>query len=265
MTGPLPCFDVTVDGAGLGRILVLIPAYNEQDCIVTTITEVQHAVPDADILVVDDASTDATARLAAAAGGENLGLSENVGAGAAMRAGYRLAAAEGYDVAVRVDADGQHDPRDIPIMLAALREGADVVIGSRFSGNAGYHVGISRRWAMGRLRAHVNRRTGLHFTDTTSGYRAVGRPAMELYAQATDSRFLGDTVQALLTAVAAGLTVVEVPVAMRARQGGQASIGLLRSAVGFIRMTRAVRRRPLAPGPSPRSEPISTLPTRMET
>lgn len=259
MTGPLLSCDVTVDGGGLGRVLVLIPAYNEQDCIVTTIAEVRLAAPDADVLIIDDASTDATGRLAAAAGAEVLGLADNQGASSAMLAGHRLAAAEGFDVAVRVDADGQHDPRDIPVLLNALSKGADVVIGSRFAGGAGYRVGIGRRWAIGRLCAQVNRLTGLGFTDTTSGYRAVGRQAIDLYAEGADLGFLGDTVEALLAAVGAGLTVVEVPVEMRARQGGRASIGPVRSAVGFFRTTRSIRRRPPLHA-AQLGEPLSLLP-----
>ncbi|MDQ4038997.1 MAG: glycosyltransferase family 2 protein [Actinomycetota bacterium] len=241
---------MTVDGADPRRVLALIPAFNEQDCIVTTIAQVHLAAPEAAILVIDDASTDATGRLAAAAGAEVLGLGDNQGTGGAIRAGYRVAAAGGYDVAVRVDADGQHDPRDIPVLLTALSQGgADVVVGSRFAaaggsgGSGGYRVGFGRRWAIGRLCVQVNRLTGLAFTDPTSGYRAVGRRAIELYAEDADVRFLGDTVEALLTAIGAGLTIVEVPVVMRARQGGRASIGLVRSAVGFLRTTRSIRRR----------------------
>jgi len=262
MTGPLPSFDVTVDGAGQGRVLVLIPAYNEQGCILTTIAEVRLAAPEAAVLVIDDASTDATGRLAAAAGAEVLGLSDNRGAGSAMRAGFRFAADEGFDVAARVDADGQHDARDIPVLLTAIRDGADVVIGSRFCGAAGYRVGIGRRWAIGRLCVEVNRLTGLGLTDTTSGYRAVGRRAIELYAEEVDSRFLGDTVEALLAAVGAGFTVAEVPVRMRARQGGRASIGPVRSAVGFFRTIRSLRRRlPLGAAPPAQIGPAPVAPT----
>ncbi len=246
---------MTVDEPGLGRVVVLIPAYNEQDCIVATIGEVQQAAPGATVLVIDDASTDATPRLAAAAGAEVLGLTVNQGAGGAMRAGYRFAATEGFDLAVRVDADGQHNAADIPLLLAALRDGAEVVVGTRFSDEPGYAVPRVRRWAMGRMSAQVTRLTGLQLTDTTSGYRASGRRAIELYAAETDPHFLGDTVMALITAAGAGLRIVEVPVRMRARQGGQPSLGLFASALGFLRMSRSLSRAaPLAIGQS--AEPV---------
>lgn len=235
---------MTVDRADLGRVLVLIPAYNEQACIVTTIAEVRVAVPNADVLVIDDASSDETARLATHAGADVLTLADNCGAGGAMREGYRYAAAEGYDVAVRVDADGQHDAHHIAHLLARLGQGADLVVGSRFSGTASYAVGLGRRWAIGRLSHQITWLTGTSFSDPTSGFRATGRRAIELYAEESDLRFLGDTIDALLTAVARGLTVAEVPVRMRARQGGRPSMGLVTSAVGFLRTTRSLDRAP---------------------
>lgn len=265
MTGPLPFFVVTVEGAGLPRVLVLIPAYNEQDCIAATIAEVRAAAPQADILVIDDASTDTTGQLATQAGALVLGLPENQGAGGALRAGYRFAADQAVDAAVRVDADGQHDARDIPALLSALHSGADVVIGSRFSGEAGYRVGLARGWAISRLCTHVNRLTGLSFTDPTSGYRAVGPRAIALHAELDQVRFLADTVDALLAAIDAGLTVVEVAVRMRARQGGRASIGPLVSALGFLRTTLSLRRRqPLPPAWPQEPLTVQTVQTRMD-
>lgn len=240
--GSITLLDVTVDEPGFGWVIVLVPAYNEQDCLAATIAEIEQAAPWADILVIDDASTDSTASLAAAAGADVLRLDHNQGAGAAMGAGYRIAAARGYDVAVRVDADGQHDAFDIPALLAGLRDGADVVVGSRFSGGPGYAIGFARRWAMGRLSAQVTRVTGLQLTDTTSGFRAAGRPAIDLYARQTDPRFLGDTVAALVDAAASGLRVVEIPVRMRARQGGRPSLRPWPAAMGFWRMSRALGR-----------------------
>ncbi len=233
---------MTVDEPGFGRVLILVPAYNEQDCIAATIAEIGLAVPTAEVLVIDDASTDATASLASAAGARVLGLPVNAGAGAAMRAGYGFAAEADYDVAVRVDADGQHDPIDIPDLLAAVRDGADVAVGSRFSGAPGYPIGYGRRWAIRRLSSRVTLVTGVHLTDATSGFRAVSRRAIPLHARETDPRFLGDTVTPLVSAVAAGLEVVEVPVRMRARQGGRPSLGLVASAVGFWRMCRSLSR-----------------------
>lgn len=191
-----------------------------------------------------------------------LSLPANLGAGGAMSAGYRFASEQGFDVAVRLDADGQHDARDLPALLAALDDGADLVIGS-LSGAPDYQVGIARQWAMRRLSGQVSRLTGLSCTDTTSGYRATGRRAIALYAQESDPRFLGDTVEALVDAVAAGPTVAEVPVRMRARQCGQASIGLWRSQIGFVRTTRELQRA-VTLGTQVPAEPVGILHTKVD-
>lgn len=242
MPGPVSLTRVTVDRADLGRVLVLIPAYNEQACIEATIDDVRRAVPEAHVLVIDDASTDATPELAARASATVHSLPSNLGSGGAMREGYRYAAAAGYDSAVRVDADGQHDAIDIPALLAQLSLGADLVVGSRFAGIQGYSVGVARRWAINRLSRQITSLTASSFSDPTSGFRATNRRAIELFAEQSDPRFLGDTVDALITAVASGLVVVEVPVRMRRRQGGRPSIDPITSALGFISTSRSLDR-----------------------
>jgi glycosyltransferase involved in cell wall biosynthesis len=148
----------------------------------------------------------------------------NTGVGGAVRTGLRFAQQRGYDRAVVVDADGQHDPSGIAALLRELDSGADLVVGSRFgTGSADYQVGMARRAAMRFLAWLVLRITHIPFTDVTSGYRAFDRRAVDLFAERYPSEYLADTVEVLLIAHAAGLRLREVPVSMRPRVVGTAS------------------------------------------
>ncbi|HWG95232.1 MAG TPA: glycosyltransferase family 2 protein [Mycobacteriales bacterium] len=211
------------------RVLVVVPAFNEQECLPGVLAELAAALPQADVLVVDDASTDRTRQAALGAGVRVLSLPINLGVGGAMRAGYRYALRFGYDVVLQVDGDGQHDPRDAPALLAALDDGADVVIGARFAGTGEYDVRGPRRWAMRLLASSLSRRTGTRLTDTTSGFRACSRRAVALFARHYPAEYLGDTVEALVLASRSGLRVAQVPVTMRPRAGGRPSQSPLRA------------------------------------
>ena len=209
------------------------------------------AQPDADVAVVDDGSRDATAAVARAGGAVVLPLPFNLGVGAAVRTGLRCAATRGYERAVVVDADGQHDPEGVAQLLAALDAGADLVVGSRFADGAPEYVtGRVRRRAMLLLQRIVRLRTGQDFTDVTSGYRGFSRSVIELLAVEYPAEFLADTVEAILIVHDNGGTIVEVPVPMRARAAGTPStrgIGLLlnylRLLVGILSSTVFPRRR----------------------
>jgi glycosyltransferase involved in cell wall biosynthesis len=143
----------------------------------------RRAQPNVDLVVVDDGSRDRTAAVAEEAGARVLRLPFNLGVGAAVRTGLHYAAANGAERAVVIDADGQHDPAGIAALLAALDDGADLVIGSRFEpGAPAYTVGRTRRRAMRLLQAIVRLRTGRRFTDVTSGFRAMDRPVIDLLA-----------------------------------------------------------------------------------
>jgi len=148
-------------------------------------------------------------------------------------------------VIVFMDADGQHDPAEVEAVFAGL-ERADISIGARFAGAGDYQVRGPRAWAMKLLSAVFTRAAGVRLTDVTSGFRAANRRAILQYTRHYPAEYLGDTVDSLLTAIRAGLTVVQVPVAMRPRQGGEpshapwkAAVYLLRSAFALlIAMTR---------------------------
>ncbi len=221
-----------------GELLVVLPALNEQDSVARVVHEIRAAQPNAAVLVVDDGSTDATARRAAAAGAMVMRLPFNLGVGGAMRAGYRYAHECGFAAVVQVDADGQHDAAEIAHLLAIAD--ADVVIGSRFAGRGEYSVRGPRRWAMRLLSAGLTSIVGTSVTDPTSGFRLVHRRAIALFAEHYPEEYLGDTVEALVVAHRSGLRIKQVPVAMRPRESGRASTNPVRSAVYLLRVVVAV-------------------------
>ena len=204
------------------RVLVVVPAWNEQDSVGAVVSEVRSLDPSIDVLVVDDGSGDDTAAVAARAGAMVCRLPFNLGVGGAMRAGYRYALRGGYDVVVQVDADGQHDASYVPQLVAALAD-ADVVVGARFAGEGAYAASGPRRWAMRVLARVLSGLAHQPLCDVTSGFRAVNRRGIRLFATHYPSEYLGDTVESLVIALRTGCRVVQVPVAMRARSTGRAS------------------------------------------
>ncbi|HEY2058789.1 MAG TPA: glycosyltransferase family 2 protein [Amycolatopsis sp.] len=230
------------------RVLIVMPALNEQASVGSVIAQVRASLPDMDILVVDDGSVDDTARLARAAGAEVARLSVNLGVGGAMRTGFRYAAARGYDVVVQVDADGQHDPEEVGALLAGLDE-ADIVIGSRFAGKGAYKASGPRKYAMVALSLVFSRLARRKITDVTSGFKAMGPKAIRLFASYYPAEYLGDTVESLVMAIRAKLVIAEIPVIMRERAGGTPSHSPVKSAVylgraGLALLLALVRRRP---------------------
>lgn len=232
------------------RVLVVVPALNEEHSVGLVVTEIRACYPSADVLVVDDGSGDATAEVARRAGAAVCRLPFNLGVGGAMRAGYRYALREGYDAVVQVDGDGQHDPAFISAMIERL-EVADVVVGSRFAGQGSYRVHGPRRWAMVALAGVLSRLAKQELSDVTSGFRAANRRGIQLFAQHYPSEYLGDTVESLVIAVRTGCRVEQVPVQMRVRTTGKASQNTVRSVLYLSRAMVAlglalVRRWPAA-------------------
>lgn len=247
------------------RLLVIVPAWNEEETLPAVLAELASAVPTADVLVVSDGSTDATAQVARAAGAQVVELPINLGVGGAMRAGYRFALRRGYDFSVQLDADGQHNPADIPRLLETMRaEGADVVIGARFAGVGTYTARGPRRWSMRILATTLSRVTRTRLTDATSGFKACNRRAIRLFSANYPAEYLGDTVESLVIAARAGLTVRQVGVAMRPRAGGTPSHSPLRAAVFLGRAVFALLialSRPTEPLPAePQSVPAAQTP-----
>ena len=220
------------------RVLVAIPALDESATVAAVISSIR-AAGDYDVLVIDDGSTDGTSVVASAAGARVVVLPFNLGVGGAMRTAFLMALREDYDRVVQVDADGQHDPAEIQRLLDATST-HDIAIGARFAGQGDYDVRGPRRWAMLILARSLSRVTGTRLTDTTSGFRASGRRAIALFAQRYPAEYLGDTVESLVIASRAGLSVTQVPVSMRERQGGAPSHGVLRSTLHLGRAALAL-------------------------
>jgi len=222
-------------------LLVIVPAWNEEETVGAVVTELRTVVPDADVLVVNDGSTDRTTDVARSAGARVLELPVNLGVGGAMRAGYKYAARHGYARTVQHDADGQHDPAAIASLLETMdREHADVVIGARFAGVGTYTVRGPRQWSMKILSTVLSRVCRTRLTDTTSGFKACNRRAIQLFAANYPAEYLGDTVESLVIGARAGLTVRQVGVEMRVRAGGRPSHSPVKAAVFLLRAVLAL-------------------------
>jgi glycosyltransferase involved in cell wall biosynthesis len=207
-----------------------MPAWNESESIGNTIREVFEFGPPCDVLVVDDGSRDGTARVAREAGATVLQLPFNMGVGGAMRTGFKYAKSHGYKQVIQVDADGQHDPRDIKAVLDGLQH-ADIAIGARFADKGNYTVRGPRKWAMKVLAWTISRIAGTPLTDVTSGFRAANLKAIRQYVDHYPAEYLGDTIDSLVVAIRSGCTVRQVAVSMRARQGGTPSHDPMKAAI----------------------------------
>lgn len=218
-------------------MIVIIPAYNERDNIVATANKVAEC--GYDYVIVNDGSSDDTLEICRAHGLNYLDLPQNLGIGGAVQAGHKYAQAFGYDVDVQVDGDGQHDPRYISRLLAGIDNGSDLVIGSRFLDNGSeFKSTFLRRVGISWLGALIELCTGEKITDATSGFRACGPRAIELFCRDYPSDY--PEPESIASAIKHGLDVSEVPVNMLARQSGESSIGGISSIYYMIKVTLAV-------------------------
>jgi glycosyltransferase involved in cell wall biosynthesis len=201
------------------RILVVIPALDEEESLPVTIDETRRVAPGYDLLVVDDGSKDHTAEAARARGVAVLRHPFNLGVGGALQSGFRWALEQGYDVAVQLDADGQHDPRDLDALVAPVIAGTcEVSIGSRYVASSAYRAPLFRRAGMVLFAAVVRLALRQRIADTTSGFRAYGRAAMEVCQHEFPKDF--PDAPLLIALARRGFRIVEVPVTMRERSAG---------------------------------------------
>jgi hypothetical protein len=202
------------------RVLVIIPAHNEQESLAATLAEVGARAPGVDRLVIDDGSRDATSRVAREAGVKVVRHAVNLGVGGALQTGFRWAVEHGYDIGVQLDADGQHDPAYLEALLAPVIAGhCDVSIGSRFLEATGYRAPFNRRLGMLTFQYVVKLAIGRRITDTTSGFRAYSLPVMRLCQHEFPKDF--PDAPLLIGLARRGFRLDEVPVVMRERQAGR--------------------------------------------
>jgi glycosyltransferase involved in cell wall biosynthesis len=224
--------------AELKRIAI-VPALNEEDTVGRVIGEIREFDPGFDVVVVDDGSVDRTAGIAADRGAHVLRLPFNLGIGGAVQTGYRFAFERGYDIAVQIDGDGQHDPSELPAILGPVLAGeADLCVGSRFTGPGAYRSSFTRRLGIRIFAAVVSAVVRQKVTDTTSGFRAVNRKGIALFA--ADYPHDYPEVEATVMCVKHKLRLQEVPVAMRERGGGASSITALRSIYYMTKVLLAI-------------------------
>ena len=206
------------------RVLVILPAYNEAESIGDVITAIRKEDPDYGIVVIDDGSNDDTPRVVAQFPGVDLvQLPYNLGIGGAMQTGYKYALRKGYDIAIQCDSDGQHPVDRIKDLVAHVETGdADMIIGSRYVADTSYVPSVSRRVGKSILSRLVDAIIGSGITDTTSGFRAVNRKVIAIFAHDYPDDY--PEAEALVILHKHGLKAAEVPVEMRPRQGGFTSI-----------------------------------------
>ncbi|HOQ37366.1 MAG TPA: glycosyltransferase family 2 protein [Acetivibrio sp.] len=218
------------------KILIIIPAYNEETTIQKVIRSINLKMPEADILVVNDGSTDDTSKKASQAGAKVVDLPYNLGIGGAVQTGYIYAKENDYDIAVQVDADGQHDPSYIKDLIKPLIENsADVAVGSRYISKTDYRSSICRRMGMVFFSFLVSLLTNQKFKDTTSGFRAVNKDVINCFANNYPDDY--PEVDVLVKLKKKNFRIVELPVQMLERQGGKSSITAFRSLYYMVKVS----------------------------
>jgi glycosyltransferase involved in cell wall biosynthesis len=228
--------------AGLGELrrVAIVPALNEEVAVSRVIDELRACDAGFDVVVVDDGSVDRTAAVAAAKGVRVLRLPFNLGIGGAVQTGFRYAYEHGYDIAVRVDGDGQHDPAQLGrILEPVLRGDVDVAVGSRFAQvSDGYRSSPTRRIGIHLLAWVVSRIVGQRVTDTTSGFQALNRHGIALFARDYPHDY--PEVEATVMVFRHRLRLCEVPVSMRERASGRSSITTLHSIYYMVKVLLAI-------------------------
>jgi glycosyltransferase involved in cell wall biosynthesis len=221
------------------KTLVIIPALNEEDSIAHVIATIRQHVNAADIVVVNDGSTDRTAEIAEAAGAIVLYMPYNVGIGASVQTGFQFACEYGYDVVVRSDGDGQHEPRDLCRLINTLQAGdTDMVVGTRFIEKQGYQTSFPRRVGILLLARLISSIIRQPVTDPTSGFAAFNRQAIRLFAHVYPHDY--PEPEGLVVAHRAKLRIREIPVTMKPRYAGRSSITSLRSVYYMFKVTLAI-------------------------
>ena len=219
--------------------IIIIPAYNEEENIERTINAIQKSAQGFDYVIINDCSTDNTRKICEEKGFNIVNLPINLGIGGAVQTGYKYAYENGYDVAVQVDGDGQHDPEFLSTMAEYLIEHrVDMVIGSRFIEKKGFQSSITRRMGIKFFSGLIKVLTGKTITDPTSGLRMIGRNVMEIFSQDYPRDY--PEPESIVAVLRKNMKIEEIPVVMLERKGGVSSISPKKSIYYMVKVTLAI-------------------------
>ena len=219
--------------------IIIIPAYNEQENIERTVNAIQKSAQGFDYVIINDCSTDSTRKICEEKGFNIVNLPINLGIGGAVQTGYKYAYENGYDVAVQVDGDGQHDPEFLNTMAKYLVEHqVDMVIGSRFIEKKGFQSSITRRMGIKFCSGLIKILTGKTITDPTSGLRMIGRNVMEIFSRDYPRDY--PEPESIVAVLRKNMKIEEIPVVMLERQGGVSSISPKKSIYYMVKVTLAI-------------------------
>lgn len=221
------------------RILVIIPAYNEEKNIVNVVENLKNTESDIDYIIVNDCSKDSTEDIISSSRFNYVSLPVNLGIGGGVQTGYKYAVEHDYDIAIQIDGDGQHDPKCIEQLIEPIINGeADMVIGSRFIEKEGFQTSFMRRFGINFLKGLIKLCCGKEITDTTSGFRATSKRLTRRFAEVYAQDY--PEPEAIIDSVLNGYKVLEVPVIMHERKEGESSINLTKSIYYMIKVSLAI-------------------------
>lgn len=221
------------------KVLVIIPAYNEQESIISVINKLKQDCPEADYVVINDCSKDNTLQVLNENDANYVNLPLNLGIGGGVQTGYKYALKNGYDIAIQIDGDGQHDTAYLSKVIEPIIQGkADIVIGSRFINKEGFQSSGMRRLGINFLSALIRICCGTKVLDVTSGFRAVNRKYIEDYAGEYPVDY--PEPEAIVKSSLAGARIMEVPVIMKERESGTSSISPWKSIYYMIKVSLAI-------------------------
>lgn len=225
------------------KIMVVIPAYNEEKNISGVVKAVKSHHPEVDAVVINDGSRDRTGLEAQGAGAFVINLPQNLGIGGAVQTGYIYAKTKGYDAVIQIDGDGQHNPKDLSRLIDSIAKGeADMVIGSRFVKKTDYESSKMRKLGINFFSKLVSIACRRDFYDTTSGYRAVNKKGIELFSRYYPRDY--PEVETIVYASKMGIRIKEISVDMNKRLGGKSSITPLKSIYYMIKVTCSILLQP---------------------
>jgi glycosyltransferase involved in cell wall biosynthesis len=221
------------------KTIILIPAFNEEDAILSTISNLKKYKPDINYLIINDASTDNTETICKENNLNYISLPFNLGIGGAIQTGFQYAIENGYDIGIQFDGDGQHNPEYIEDLIKPIKdEEAEMVIGSRFIDKVGFQSSKSRRLGIIILNIIIHLVTGFNIKDSTSGFRAFNKRMMSFLYKDYPKDY--PEPECVVMAKRKGFRIKEIPVIMNEREGGESSISSFKSIYYMIKVSLAV-------------------------